>query len=245
MLTEEPEQTAGTPEPDDRDAQETETAGTPEPDDRYAAKGVQDHQAHIIAQKATIEELRRQLAERQSGLQPAAESDDEREAIAAEEQRLAELRQDALNDPHAARILALEEKILQTRRDTMNALTLQELPKEQRGKAYSLFSRHPDKFPDVASAAQYLEAKDTKAENERLKKELDELKKAKPAREDTRREDVVRTGGRDVPASTIKAQTQTRQQFEDEQARLREEDRHDEARARQRDLREGRIVLKR
>lgn len=243
MLTD-PEQTTGTQSQDDGDALETETAGTPENDGRDAG-GEPDYKSIHIANKATIEELRRQLQERQSGPQPAAENGDEREAIAAEEQRLAELRRDALNDPHAARILALEEKLLQTRRDTMNALTLQELPKEQRGKAYNLFTRHPDKFPDVASAAQYLEAKDTKEENARLKKELDELKKPKPVREEARRDDVVRTGSRDVPASTIKAQTMTRTQFEDEQAKLRDEDRHDEARARQRDLREGRLVLKR
>lgn len=244
MLTE-PEQTAGTQEQDDGDALDTGTAGTPETDDRDAGGKEPDYKSIHIANKATIEELRRQLQERQSGPQPAAESDDERAAIAAEEQRLAELRQDALNDPHAARILALEEKLLQTRRDTMNALTLQELPKEQRGKAYNLFQRYPDKFPDVASAAQYLEAKDTKEENARLKKELDELKKPKPVREESRREDTVRTGSRDVPASTIKAQTMTRQQFEDEQARLRDEDKHQAARDRQRDLREHRIILKR
>lgn len=249
-MPETPEQTTRTPGQDDGDALEnTGTAGTPEQDERDAGNGKgpsdDDLKALILANKQTIEQLRRErdeaMALAQRGPQPAADAEqanaDDEETVYQNLKRLSAV------DPAAKAALILMERQRRAEQNTMDALTLSRLPSDKQQPMLDFYERNRRFFPTLADAVRYVNGKQAEEENARLRKEVEELKARGPKKEEAER-DVVRTAGHDVSAAKSTKLTVSKDDFDQRQLELKSQGRFEEARAEQGKLRRGEIILK-
>lgn len=246
-MTQDPEQTTGTPKPDDGDAAATQTTGTPAEDGRDAAKEP-DYKALHLANKGTIEALTAKVQElsQQVGSQPAADAvgerrgQDELAALLAEAERLKSV------DP-AMRLMLLERaERLQDRQDFADALVLQRLPAAKQQATLDFYNKNRHRFADIAAASEALNGRELQSTVAQLQKDLDEARKkldGQPPNKD--RDDVVRTHGVDTSAPTHRARVWTQEQYDAEKERLEAEGGIRATLDLGNDLRAGRIVLKR
>lgn len=259
-MPEDPEKTTGTLEKDGGDAPEsTATTGTPTPEDRNADTGEPDYKSlyekeHTLSlqTKDKIEEanrLRDENARLRAQMEigkPATTPQTSQADVEARNQRVAELQRLAPHDPAAAAALELLEENARLRNEVMDAFTLAEIPKDQRAQAVKLYES--GRFESMAQVADYMGKRDLQAQNEALRKEIEELKQGKrPASEGEPKDkdDVVRTAGRDVSLPTSKARTTTKTEFDEKVRELHEAGDHRGARAMQQDLRDRKIVFRR
>lgn len=251
MLEEKPAETAqvdpgdevstGEDAPDDR---------TPQGDDpvREDGKGT-DYKSLHHANQARIEELKRErdeaIARAASTSQPAGEKRTQ-DDLDARDVRIAELRRLAPSDPASAAVLDLLEETQALRRDTADAMTLQRVPAEKQGPVLDFYEKHRQKagWNSLSQCLQYIEGREAKTEAAALRKRVAELEAAVKGEAKVNADDVVRTRGQDLPA-TKKAVAISEADWRAEQAALTAAGKHEERRARQRALAEGKLVLKR
>lgn len=247
-MTQEPEQTTGTPEQDDGDAAESsQTAGTPASEGRDAEREP-DYKALHLANKDTIATLTAKVAElaEKVGSQPATEPAQERGNTADIDKLLAEAERLKAVDPVAALMLSERAERLQDRQDFSDALVLARLPEAKQKATLDFYMKNRHRFADLAAAAEALNGREASSRIAQLEKERDEaLKKAATGEPRVNRDDVVRTHGVDTSTPTHKARSYTQEQYDDEYARLEREGGIRATLELQGKLRRGEILLKR
>ena len=253
-MSEDPRQTGLTDPPDDAEpGDDTPAGGTPEGAEPDADKGKEpDYKAIHLANKETIAELKAEMAEMRERERAGSSPAPGREAhaqqdIDARDARMAELRRLAPSDPASAAALDLLEEVQQMRRDTADAMTLQRVPAEKQGPVLDYYEKYRARagWNSLSQCLQYIEGREAKTDAATLRKRVAELETALKSGSKVDADDVVRTRGQDLPATKGKAIVMSEADWRAEQARLTDEGRHEERRARQRQLREREIVLKR
>lgn len=228
------DETTGTPGQEGGDAAEqTPTTGTPAADGRDAQGGEPDYKALHLANKQTIEELKKRLDAIQEDppQPPAAEDQGDDDDADWDQVRAWAAKGDATS------------KLLLKEREQREALAkaivyksqLDSLPESERRDALNHFQRHRNRFGDPLAAAADLRAKKLSDEVATLREELRKLsKKPDP--------DVVRTHDREVSAPEAKDKIR-RADWHREQKQLEDEGRHKERMARQRLVRDGALKI--
>ena len=250
MPEEKPEQTArpsgsndeATPERTGQDGTSSQT-GRDADGDKGPSR--EDLVAIVNANKAKMQLLQEQLAEANEraarGSQPAADAS--ADSGQDELELLDRLRRLAPHDPAAAASLIGLERERQMRQDVADAFTLSRLPEADQQPMLEYYERYRAHFRDLADAVRYVRGRRAEVRAAELEKEL-EAARGKAESKTQREEKPVRTSGRDVNQKTMTAETITREDFDDQQARLKAEGRYEEARAQQRALRDGKLLLK-
>ncbi len=221
--------------------------GTPESGERDADGKGTDYKALHLANKETIAELKAQVSDLKeradAGTQPAPGRETQLQSeIDAEESEIAELRRLAPVDPAARAALRQKQDIQNLRRDTMDALSLARVPEEKQEAVLKYYEKNRSHFDSLAACLRYIRGREAETKAATLEKKVEELeRKLKGEDKDN---DVVRQGGRDLPATKGKAIQTTKEQFDKEQRDLRNEGRFKEARDRQGMLRRGELVLR-
>ena len=233
-------ETAGTSNQDGGDAGDSSTAGTPGENGRNAQDSENIARLNlewkIKAERAN--ELEREVAElrAQQAQSPAAQSqgsgEDQIQQLVAQAQDF-----QRKGDPVAALTLMHEARLAQLAQDTQFALQIRDLPLEERQEVYNHFQKNRHRFGDPAAARAEIQAGKYAEENKRLREELAKASSRKPD------PDVVRTEGRDVPASEHKKRTMTVAEFDHRQAQLKAENRFRLAMDEQMAVRKGDIEL--
>lgn len=252
MPDEKPVQTTRTPGSDDGDAAEdTRRAGTPNEDERDADEGETDYKALHLANKSTIAKLEddvRTLTERVTrGPVPAADADrHEDENVSARAQKLQRLQALRGVDPVADLVLELAEENEAFRRQVGDAFTLTRAgdPVRQQ-KVAEFYDKHRGRFNDIAAAEMAYRSTELADANRALNERIAKLEKnGGGTTEDETKRDVVRTSGRDLPLNGKKIPTMTQGQFNERQRSLRDAGDHDTARSEQQALRRHEIEIK-
>ncbi|MGQ0721017.1 MAG: hypothetical protein ACT4PE_05515 [Candidatus Eiseniibacteriota bacterium] len=252
MPDKEAEQTTLTDPKDDTEPRDqAEDRGTPEDAERDADEATEpDYKAIHLANKETIEGLKRQLDEVNEklarGTQPAPEEQSMQEDLDQRAAAMDKLRRLADVDPVAAFVLQQQEEVQRIRQDTMDAFTLSKLPVEKQQPVLQFYEKYRSHFPSLAACIEYVRGREAQSRVAELEKKLEELQKTGGGADKEREElaDVVRTGGRDVNRTTYKAQTMSKDTFDQRQREFRAQGRHEEAMAEQDKLLKGKIVLK-
>lgn len=252
-MPDDPKQTGLTEPPDDTEAgEDTPQGGTPEAAEPDAEAGKEpDYKAIHLANKQRLADQQKRIDELEqrvsAGTQPAPGRETQlQQDLDAREARIAELRRLAPSDPASAAVLDLLEETQALRRDTADAMTLQRVPAEKQGPVLDFYEKNRAKagWNSLSQCLQYLEGREAKTEAATLRKRVAELEAQVKGDRKVDADDVVRTRGQDLPASKM-AVAISAADFKAEQAALTAQGRHEERRARQQALREGRLVLKR
>lgn len=174
--------TTGTPPQDGTDAlDQSGTGGTPEADGRDAeSKELEDLKALMLAQKQTIEDLKRQTAELNERQQqpPVAEGTEVQnmtEQIAEWEAKAKKLAQDG--DPASALSLMNRADILRIERNNYLTRQYDSLPTDRRDKVLKHYNSNTHRLGDLAAADAELRAPDLEKENQELKERLAKLER--------------------------------------------------------------------
>jgi hypothetical protein len=199
------------------------TPGTPEAGSRDAESGEKDYKAmyqQLLEReegwKKQVEEAKRIKQEREEVVaQPPAAPDDYQQRM----QKLVDLSQRAAEsgDPAAALILEERAERLRLEREIVLRDQLSELPADQRKETYQYFSKNAHRLGDIRAARAELDAPGLKSEVERLRKELEQLKKA-PDPEVVH--NAAPTHGRETTARGNKVVNMTEDQFDAEYTRI-------------------------
>lgn len=225
-MTEE-QQTTGTPEPDDGDAQGTATTGTPAADDRDASSTSTtepDWKAIALANKSKVEEANRILADhaRARVESPPADSNDDDGQGGDEDKYWQETEDFARRgDPVAKAAIHAREENKQLRRTIADTFTLRDITdKDEQQEVYKHYQRNRHRLGDVGAARAEVRERKLADKVATLQKELDASKAATQKRVQT--SDVVRTHSREVPAKEANERRKmTFDQFDAEVARLK------------------------
>ena len=218
------QETAGTPEQDDRDAGESSTAGTPEPDgrDAQASSDVERLNLEWKAKAERVNELERSVEELRARLEqsPAASgktsNDDDDESYWSGVEEFS-----GKGDPVARgtkklrdKISQLEDKLERTINavsNTMEARDITDVDERKAVEKHFLANRH--RLGDIRAARNEILADKREREVEHLRAELAKYsKKPDP--------DVVRTEGREITAAQNKTRKMTVAEFDRLAAKL-------------------------
>lgn len=240
MITE--DQTAGTPEPDDGDAQTTETTGTPETDGRNA-DGPGITKEELLAWKIKAEEFNRLKAEheelrRRVEQSPAATNAQETQEIADD----LEIKARALaqqGDAAAALALRNEARAMMLEQNIAHLYELSNIEdKSEREETREEFKKNRQRYGDIEAARAAVKARRLEAENKRLQEQI-AAATAKP-------KDTVRTVYRESTDASpdFKTSAKTGAQFDAEVAKLRAAGKWKAANALSAELANGKITLK-
>jgi len=247
MPEEKPGTTQADPQDDATEREDTAADGTPEEDGPVRPKGETDYKALHHANQQTIADLKAkidQLEDRtHAGSQPAPGRETRlQEQIDDDAKEIAELQRLAPVDAASRGLLRQRQEIQALRRDTMDALTLARVPDEKQGAVLKFYEQNRQHFDSLAGALRYLRGREAESEAGKLRTKVEELeRKLKGEDKDT---DVVRQGGRDLPAPKGKATPITKSDFDERVKAMKDAGDFTGARNEMDRLRKGELVLR-
>jgi hypothetical protein len=245
-MSEENNETGGTPEPDDVDA--TSVEGGTQVSEGSDAQYSQDWQKKFnelnqlrLQDLAKIEEANRQAKEYEA-LKESLEQSPAARGREAEDPRVVRRREiegfARSNDAFAQELLEqakTQEEIIQALYMKAQLDDIEDPKLRQKVKTH--YAKNRSRGIDIRAAHKEVEAEDLRLQNEALKKQLEQFQKSKPD------PDVVRTVARDVTSSEHKLKKMTTAQFDREAAQIAARDGDKAERAFKSRLMNGEIQL--